>query len=106
MSPCLNNESMSIQESMSVPEVWLYTMSLCLYNESLSNSCFHFYTMRNTIVRYSEIQTKKNSDIKISEIEKYILPIYRNTNYSNIEIQKRRNTTCRSAETQMTYLQK
>ena len=45
--------------------------------------------MKNTIVRYTEIQTKKNQDIQISEIQKYILPIYRNTNYSNIEIQKK-----------------
>ena len=55
----------------------------------MSIQCFHFYTMRNTIVRYTEIQRKKNSDIQISEIQKYILPIYRNTDYSNIEIQKK-----------------
>ena len=65
MSPYLYHESMSVLE------VWFYTMSVCLYHESLSNPCFNFYTIRNTVLRFTEIQ--------ITRIKKYKFHNYRNT---------------------------
>ena len=66
-------------------------MSPCLYHESLSNPCFHFYTKRNTvqIYRYSDIQKHKwqewrNSNFRNTEIQLADLAKYK---YSNNEIQ-------------------
>ena len=80
-------------------------MSPCLYHESFSKPCYHFYTRRNTILRYTEIQ--------ITRTEKFKFQNYRNTTYRFTEIQiteikilNRRNTTCVSAEIQMAGLQK
>ena len=61
MSPCLNRESMSIpwvivksilQDYRNTSDFWImghFWVSPCLYHESLSNPCFHFCTMRNTV---------------------------------------------------------
>ena len=110
MSPCLNHESMSI------PWVHACTISLSLYHEfslyhrfslyhqSFSNPCFHFYTIRNTVFNYTEIQKKdkfqkyRNKTCRFIEIQVTVIQIYKIPNW--------RNTTCRIAEIQTTWLQK
>ena len=112
MSPCLNHESMSIPWVHACTIILYHEFSLyhrfSLYHESLSNPCFHFYTIRNTVFKYTEIQKK--------QIKKYKFQKYINTTCRCIEIQVTviqtyktpnwRNTTCRIAEIQMTWLQK
>ena len=59
-------------ESKSIPWVHVCTISLILYHESMSipwvfvKSMVHFYTMRNTVFRYTEIQ--------ITRLKKYKFP--------------------------------
>ena len=83
MSPCL------YPESMSIPWIHVYTVSPCLYYKSmfvkwvLINSMHpwqkDFFFYRNTFYR--------NREIQIIGIQTYKLQKYRNTSYRNTEIQ-------------------
>ena len=69
-------------------------MSPCLYHESLSNLCFHFYILRNTVLQIYRNTNNKNKKVKVSELQKKNMQIYRNTNYSNIEIHNTKLKKC------------
>ena len=94
--PILYHESKSIPLVLSIPWVQVYTMSPCLYHDSMFIPLVHVYTMSpwkfhesmsipwvlaNNMIQclYLEIQ--------ITEIKKYKLQIYRNTIFRNSEIQ-------------------
>ena len=97
------------QDYRNTKDFWIMRdswMSPCLYHESLSNPCYIFYTMRNTVFRYTEIQItrkRKNQNHRnitcgFTEIQITVIQKYKILNW--------RYTTCRSAEIQITGIQK
>ena len=68
---------------LSIRWVHVYTMTLCLYHESVSIPWVHVYTISPCL--YHEFQkyrntNYRNTEIQITDIDKYKLQKYRNTN--------------------------
>ena len=98
MSPCLYHDSMSITW------VHVYTMSPSLYHEHLSIPCVHVYTMSPCQYRESMSITRNYwyPKIHVTEIQKYKWQKYKLQKYKT---QNYRNTNNRISEIQFTDTQ-